>query len=300
MPLTCIIQYTIFKAEFVTGSFNLRQLKAATNNFHPKNMIGEGPQTSGLRLDWATRKKICLGIARGLTFLHEESPLKIVHRDIKATNILLDKDLNAKISDFGLAKLNEEGNTHISTRIAGTVGYMAPEYALWGYLTEKADVYSFGIVALDIVSGKYYSSICCTKERSITRIVDPILGTNFKEEEAERMIKVALLCTTASPSLRPSISQALSMLEGKTPIEEVISEPGIYGDDSRFKPIREHYMKMQSKKSNQGNATVLSSEEIDYTSTSAVEQHSVNSDENENTRVLEISRTYGSNVLPNS
>ncbi|KAL2247445.1 UNVERIFIED_CONTAM: putative LRR receptor-like serine/threonine-protein kinase [Sesamum indicum] len=113
-----------------------------------------GRQEQRLNLDWQTRKKICLGIARGLAYLHEESRLKIVHRDIKATNVLLDKDLNAKISDFGLAKLDEEENTHISTRIAGTIGYMAPEYAMRGYLTDKADVYSFGIVALEIVSGK--------------------------------------------------------------------------------------------------------------------------------------------------
>lgn len=79
-----------------------------------------GGETSIPTLDWATRQKICIGLARGLAFLHEESTLKIVHRDIKATNVLLDGDLNAKISDFGFAKLNEEENTHISTRIAGT------------------------------------------------------------------------------------------------------------------------------------------------------------------------------------
>lgn len=80
-----------------------------------------GSEEQQLKLDWSTRHKICLGIARGLAYLHEESRLKIVHRDIKATNVLLDKDLNAKISDFGLAKLDEEENTHISTRIAGTM-----------------------------------------------------------------------------------------------------------------------------------------------------------------------------------
>lgn len=85
----------------------------------PKKFVGHDEQR--LNLDWKTRKKICLGIARGLAYLHEESRLKIVHRDIKATNVLLDKDLNAKISDFGLAKLDEEENTHISTRIAGTM-----------------------------------------------------------------------------------------------------------------------------------------------------------------------------------
>ncbi|KAB5521348.1 hypothetical protein DKX38_025667 [Salix brachista] len=102
----------------------------------------------------ADKEEDIVGIAKGLSYLHEESRLKIVHRDIKATNVLLDNDINAKISDFGLAKLDEEENTHISTRIAGTIGYMAPEYAMRGYLTDKADVYSFGVVALEVVSGK--------------------------------------------------------------------------------------------------------------------------------------------------
>ncbi|KAL5997673.1 hypothetical protein ACLOJK_008603 [Asimina triloba] len=98
--------------------------------------------------------KICIGIARGLAFLHEESRLIVVHRDMKSTNVLLDQDLNPKISDFGLARLGNEEKTHISSRVAGPIGYMAPEYAMHGYLTVKADVYSFGVVALEIISGK--------------------------------------------------------------------------------------------------------------------------------------------------
>ncbi|KAF8410817.1 hypothetical protein HHK36_003354 [Tetracentron sinense] len=107
------------------------------------------------RIDKNLGCKIYLGIAKGLTNLHGKSRLmKIAHRDIKATNILLDNDLNAKISDFGLAKLYDWDSTHMVTKVRGTHGYMAPEYAMRGILTEKADVYSFGVVALEVISGK--------------------------------------------------------------------------------------------------------------------------------------------------
>ncbi|CAA7402423.1 unnamed protein product [Spirodela intermedia] len=296
--------------ELPTGSFSLRQIKAATGNFDPENKIGEGgfgpvykgvlpdgsmiavkqlsskskqgnrefvteigmisalqhpnlvklfgcciegnqllliyeymennslaralfgPEGLRLNLDWQTRRKICIGIARGLAYLHEESRLKIVHRDIKTTNVLLDKDLNAKISDFGLAKLDEEENTHISTRIAGTMGYMAPEYAMRGYLTYKADVYSFGVVALEIVSGKSNAKFlpkddyiylldwaCVLQEKgTLLELVDPALGTNFSIEEAQQMLNLALLCTNQSPTLRPAMSTVVAMLEGHTPV----------------------------------------------------------------------------------
>ncbi|KAL4022445.1 hypothetical protein IC575_016178 [Cucumis melo] len=196
-----------------------------------------GSQECQLNLNWPTRKKICIGIAKGLTFLHEESRLKIVHRDIKGTNVLLDKNLNPKISDFGLAKLDEEENTHISTRIAGTFGYMAPEYATRGYLTEKADVYSFGIVALEIVSGRS-NTIHRSKDKclylldwreSLMDLVDPKLGSNFNEEEAMKMMNIAFLCTNVSPSARPTMSSVVSMLEGKVSVKELISDP----DDMR-------------------------------------------------------------------
>ncbi|KAK1275536.1 putative LRR receptor-like serine/threonine-protein kinase [Acorus gramineus] len=193
-----------------------------------------GPTEYQLNLDWPTRKKICLGIARGLAYLHGESRLKIVHRDIKPTNVLLDKDLNPKISDFGLARLNDDENTHISTRIAGTVGYMAPEYATRGYLTDKADVYSFGVVILEVVSGKSNSNWRPTedcfflldwahvllKRGQLKELIDPRLGMEFNEKEAIRMIKIVFLCTSASPVDRPSMSVVLSMLEGKTQVPD--------------------------------------------------------------------------------
>ncbi|KAL0398414.1 UNVERIFIED_CONTAM: putative LRR receptor-like serine/threonine-protein kinase RFK1 [Sesamum radiatum] len=187
---------------------------------------------SQLMLDWPTRFQICIGVARGLAFLHEETTLKIVHRDIKATNVLLDKDLNPKISDFGLARLNEDENTHISTRIAGTIGYMAPEYALWGYLTNKADVYSFGVVLLEIVSGKRNNShmpsdnfICLLdwanhlqESKKMDKLVDERLGSPADIEEIDRVMEVALLCTKATPSVRPTMSEVVQMLEGKMAI----------------------------------------------------------------------------------
>ncbi|KAK4420440.1 putative LRR receptor-like serine/threonine-protein kinase [Sesamum alatum] len=208
-----------------------------------------GRQEQQLNLDWQTRKKICLGIARGLAYLHEESRLKIVHRDIKATNVLLDKDLNAKISDFGLAKLDEEENTHISTRIAGTIGYMAPEYAMRGYLTDKADVYSFGIVALEIVSGKSNTNYrpkeefvylldwayVLQEQGNLLELVDPSLGSNYSMEEAMRMLNLALLCANPSPTLRPPMSSVVSMLEGKIPVQAPVVKSGNANEDIRFK-----------------------------------------------------------------
>ncbi|PIN25482.1 Serine/threonine protein kinase [Handroanthus impetiginosus] len=219
------------------------------NNCLARALFGDDEQR--LNIDWKTRKKICLGIARGLAYLHEESRLKIVHRDIKATNVLLDKDLNAKISDFGLAKLDEEENTHISTRIAGTVGYMAPEYAMRGYLTDKADVYSFGIVALEIVSGKsntnyrpkeefvylLHWAYVLQEQGNLLELVDPLLGSNYSEEEALRMLNLALLCANPSLTLRPSMSSVVSMLEGKIPVQAPIVKRGTMNDNMRFKAL---------------------------------------------------------------
>lgn len=190
-----------------------------------------------MKLDWPTRYNICLGTAKGLCYLHEESTLKIIHRDIKPSNILLDERLQPKISDFGLAKLNDDRG-RMSTRIAGTVGYMAPEYATRGCLTCKADVYSFGVVTLEIVSGMSNTSSMSDdeylhlldwaerlkQEGRLLEIVDQRLGSHYSQEEALRMLNVALLCTNTSPVQRPRMSSVVSMLCGQAPLEVVPDE----------------------------------------------------------------------------
>ncbi|OMO93952.1 hypothetical protein CCACVL1_06242 [Corchorus capsularis] len=189
-----------------------------------------GPEELRVQLTWMIRSKICRGIAKGLAFLHEESKLKIIHRDIKTTNILLDKDFTAKISDFGFAKLHEGEKTHVITKIAGTTGYMAPEYAMRGHLTSKADVYSFGVVLLEIVSGQNSASYRPNDESvylldlayvlqekgDLLALVDPILGSDYSGKEAKLILELAMLCTNPSPTLRPSMSEVVKILKGKS------------------------------------------------------------------------------------
>ncbi|PQP93333.1 putative leucine-rich repeat receptor-like serine/threonine-protein kinase [Prunus yedoensis var. nudiflora] len=212
-----------------------------------------GPEESQLKLDWPTRHKICVGIARGLAYLHEESRLKVVHRDIKGTNVLLDKNLTPKISDFGLAKLDEEDNTHISTRIAGTYGYMAPEYAMRGYLTDKADVYSFGILVLEIASGRNNTSYRSKEESfylldwahllkeqgNLMDLVDPRLGSDFNKEAMMRTINVALLCCNATSTIRPTMSSVVSMLEGRAAVQILVSDPN--ASNNEMDAMRKHF-----------------------------------------------------------
>ncbi|MED6106715.1 hypothetical protein PIB30_007038 [Stylosanthes scabra] len=212
-------------------------------------------EKSQLKLDWSTRRKICIGVAKGLAYLHGESRLKIVHRDIKATNVLLDKDLNPKISDFGLAKLDEDGLTHITTRVAGTYGYMAPEYAMHGYLTDKADVYSFGIVALEVVSGKSNNmswqkeecfslldwALLLEEKGDLMDLVDERLGSHFKRDEAMLIINVALLCANYSPLHRPNMASVVSMLEGKSAVQGAVPDTTQIFDERKLEMIRTCY-----------------------------------------------------------
>uniref|UniRef100_A0A2K2BUH4 non-specific serine/threonine protein kinase n=1 Tax=Populus trichocarpa TaxID=3694 RepID=A0A2K2BUH4_POPTR len=206
-------------------------------------------EKDGMHLDWPTRLNICLGTARGLAYLHEESRPRIVHRDVKASNILLDANLFPKISDFGLAILYDDKKTHISTRVAGTIGYLAPEYAMRGHLTEKADVFGFGVVALEILSGRANSDSSLDDERVYLlewawklhesgrslELMDPSV-TEFDENEALRVVGVALLCTQGSPAMRPTMSRVVAMLTGDIEVSAVTSKPS-YLTDWDFKDI---------------------------------------------------------------
>ncbi|KAL6555656.1 hypothetical protein OROHE_007328 [Orobanche hederae] len=188
-----------------------------------------GSEDNKLNMAWPTRHNICVGVAKGLAHLHEESTVKIIHRDIKATNVLLDGNLMAKISDFGLAKLYEEDDTHISTRIAGTFGYMAPEYAMRGYLTDKADVYCFGVLLLEVISGRpnviqsgeglmylLDQAILLSETDNLMELVDPSLESNCNKQEILSTINIALLCTIMDYAERPSMSTVVSMLTGSS------------------------------------------------------------------------------------
>eukprot|EP00249_Psilotum_nudum_P003545 c16984_g1_i1 orf=301-2196(+) len=180
-------------------------------------------------LTWLARLKIALGAARGLAYLHHDCFPRIVHRDIKSSNILLDEKLEAHVSDFGLAKLLEENESHVTTIVAGTFGYLAPEYMLSGRATEKTDVYSFGIVLLELVCGKRPADVSfiekglnvvgwvqqLMKEDRCLDIVDP----NCKEvpvESLESMLYIATMCTSTAPKDRPCMNKVVRMLEADT------------------------------------------------------------------------------------
>ncbi|KAK4356726.1 hypothetical protein RND71_025697 [Anisodus tanguticus] len=271
-------------------TFTFRELASATKNFRQECLIGEGgfgrvfkgtlqggevvavkqldrTGTQGNKefqvevlmlnikedqtaLDWRNRIKIASGAAQGLEYLHEKANPPIIYRDLRTTNILLDQDLNPRLSDYGLAKLAGGGNTsHISPRVMGTYGYCAPEYERSGELSFKSDVYSFGIVLLELITGRRavdttrppdeqnlvaWAQPIFRNPKRFKEMADPVLKNKFPERSLNQAVGIAAMCLQEEPSVRPLISDvvaALTTLDVNEPIPESLSSPEKDGSD---------------------------------------------------------------------
>lgn len=189
-----------------------------------RDNYGEKPS-----LDWNRRISIALGAARGLVYLHEQCNPKIIHRDVKAANILLDESFEAIVGDFGLAKLLDQRDSHVTTAVRGTIGHIAPEYLSTGQSSEKTDVFGFGVLILELITGHkmidqgngqvrkgmILSWVRTLKaEKRFAEMVDRDLKGEFDDLVLEEVVELALLCTQPHPNLRPRMSQVLKVLEG--------------------------------------------------------------------------------------
>ncbi|KAL0425112.1 UNVERIFIED_CONTAM: PTI1-like tyrosine-protein kinase [Sesamum radiatum] len=248
--------------------FSLKELQLATNNFNYDNKLGEGGfgsvywgqlwdgsqiavkrlkswsnkaevefsveveilarHSAECHLDWPRRMNIAVGAAEGIAYLHHYATPHIIHRDIKASNVLLDSDFKAQVADFGFAKFIPDGATHVTTRVKGTLGYLAPEYAMLGKASENCDVYSFGILLLELASGKKpiekLSStikrpitdwaLPLARERNFSELADERLNGNYVEEEMKRIVFVGLVCADNRPEKRPAMLDVVELLKG--------------------------------------------------------------------------------------
>lgn len=252
----------------ITGPESLLVYEYVPNQSVHDNLFGGTKNV--LQLCWGSRYRIILGTAEGLAYLHEESNLRIIHRDIKLSNILLDEDYEPKIADFGLARLFPEDKTHISTVIAGTLGYMAPEYITRGKLTEKADVYSFGVLVIEVVCGRknnsYTQSSCSVLQMvwslygagKLIDAVDPSLEGNFNVEKASQMLQIGLVCVQASADLRPSMSTVVKMITRNHEIPQPKQPPFINSTSTEIgrggpTPSRECRSQQDSNTQSSGN-----------------------------------------------
>ncbi|KAE8662806.1 Serine/threonine-protein kinase CDL1 [Hibiscus syriacus] len=187
-----------------------------------------GSNNINLKLDWETRLRIALEAAKGLEYLHEHVSPPVIHRDLKSSNILLDKKFHAKVSDFGLAKLGpDKAGGHVSTRVLGTQGYVAPEYALTGHLTTKSDVYSYGVVLLELLTGRVpvdlkrppgeavlvsWALPQLTDREKAVGIMDPALEGQYSMKEVIQVAAISAMCVQPEADYRPLIADVVQSL----------------------------------------------------------------------------------------
>ncbi|KAM0838294.1 hypothetical protein ACQ4PT_061073 [Festuca glaucescens] len=189
-----------------------------------------GQHAAECHLSWERRMNIAIDSAEGIAYLHHHAIPHIIHRDVKASNVLLDANFQARVADFGFAKLIPDGATHVTTKVKGTLGYLAPEYAMLGKAKESCDVYSFGVLLLELASGKRpVEKINPTTKLTITEwalpfardmkfkeMADPKLSDSFDEAEVKRMVVIGLACTQKTPERRPIMSEVVELLRGES------------------------------------------------------------------------------------
>ncbi|XP_051200231.1 PTI1-like tyrosine-protein kinase At3g15890 [Lolium perenne] len=254
-------------------------------------------------LDWRRRFGVALGAAEALVHLHHEASPGIIHRDIKASNVLLDSDFAPLVADFGFAKLVPDGVSHMTTRVKGTLGYLAPEYAMWGKVSGACDVYSFGILLVELVSGrKPIERLPSGAKRTITEWAEPLIARgrlgdlvdvrlrgNYDMAELARMLEAAALCVQGEPERRPDMRAVVRILRGETKAVDGAAPAAGKGDSGvqaqpavRLKSVKyaDHLMENESSVySAEGDEEEDDKEDERRTDSSEVEEYSLMDDQ---------------------